>query len=57
VAELERARSRMSELADELASGTIARFDETEDPEACTFCAYARACAFKPPAQPERFGR
>jgi RecB family exonuclease len=57
IAELERARSRMSELADELASGTIARFDETADPAACTFCAYARACAFKPPAQPVRFGR
>jgi hypothetical protein len=57
VAELERARARMSELAGELASGKIARFDETDDPEACTFCAYARACAFKPPAQPERFGR
>jgi RecB family exonuclease len=57
VAELERARARMSELAGELASGAIARFDETEDPEACTFCAYARACAFKPPAEAERFGR
>jgi RecB family exonuclease len=57
VAELERARARMIELSDELASGTKERFETTDDPTACTFCAYATACARKPPAEPERFGR
>lgn len=57
VAELERARSRMRELCDQLASGTIRRFDETDDPSPCRYCAYATACALKPPAEGERFGR
>lgn len=57
IVELQRARSRMRELCEELASGTIARFDEADDPEACRYCAYATACAFKPPAEGERFGR
>ncbi|MEO6834937.1 MAG: PD-(D/E)XK nuclease family protein [Candidatus Tumulicola sp.] len=57
VADLERARARMIELSGELASGTAARFAVTEDPSACAYCAYAIACARKPAAEPERFGR
>jgi RecB family exonuclease len=56
VAELERARSRMVELSGELASGTIRRFEPTDDPAVCTYCAYATACAGKPPPEAERFG-
>lgn len=57
VAELERARVRMIELSGELASGTAERFSVTNDPAVCTYCAYATACARKPPAMPERFAR
>ena len=57
IAELERARARMIELSDELASGSVRRFAVAEDPAACTYCAYATACAHKPPAVPERFAR
>jgi len=55
--DLERARSRMVDLSSDLASGRARRFEVTDDPEACTFCAYARACARKPPAARERFAR
>ncbi|HTU83168.1 MAG TPA: PD-(D/E)XK nuclease family protein [Candidatus Acidoferrales bacterium] len=57
VSELERARTRMIELAGELSSGTVERFEVARDPDACTFCAYATACAHKPAPEPERFGR
>jgi RecB family exonuclease len=57
ISELERARARMIELSAELASGELARFAVTRDPAACTYCAYAIACAHKPPALPERFAR
>lgn len=57
IAELERARARMIDLSDELTSGSLRRFPVTEDPAACTYCAYATACAHKPPAAPERFAR
>lgn len=57
VADLERARVRMIELCDEIASGKLARFAVATDPSACTFCAYALACAHKPPPEPERFAR
>jgi RecB family exonuclease len=57
VADLERARARMIELGDEIASGRIERFNVTTDPAACTYCAYATACARKPPPEPERFAR
>ncbi len=56
VDELDRARARMIELSDELASGTIPHFSPTRDATACTYCAYAAACAFRPPAPPQRFG-
>ncbi len=55
--ELERARNRMIELSGELASGAIEHFAPTTDPASCTYCAYATACAYKPPAAPERFAR
>ena len=56
-ADLERARTRMIELSADLASGRERAFAVTSDPEACTFCAYAAACADRPPAPPERFAR
>lgn len=55
VRELQRSRSRMIELSDELASGTIQTFKPTQDPSACTFCAYAVACISKPPPEAQRF--
>jgi len=57
VADLERSRARMIELSTELASGTTSRFEVAADPAVCTYCAYATACAHKPAALPERFGR
>jgi RecB family exonuclease len=57
IADLERARGRMIELSGMLASATTVRFGETDDPAACTYCAYAGACARRPPALPERFAR
>jgi RecB family exonuclease len=56
IEELERSRARMIELSDELASGDIRHFKTAEDPAACTHCAYATACAGKPPAEAQRFG-
>lgn len=55
VRELQRSRSRMVELSAELASGTIQTFKPTQDPSACTFCAYAVACISKPPPEAQRF--
>ena len=57
VAELERARERMIALASRLASGTLADFPATDDPDACRYCAYAAACRERPLALEERFGR
>ncbi|HEY1655156.1 MAG TPA: PD-(D/E)XK nuclease family protein [Candidatus Tumulicola sp.] len=57
VSELERARARMIEISGELASGTVARFAVTKDAAACRYCAYAVACAGRPPELPERFAR
>lgn len=57
IADLERARGRMIELSGLLASATTVRFAETDDPAACTYCAYVNACARKPAAVPERFAR
>ncbi len=55
--ELERARTRMVELSAELSSGSVTHFAVADDPAACTYCAYATACAHKPAAAPERFAR
>lgn len=57
VAELERARSRMVEICAELTGGKLERFAVTRDPSACTYCAYRDACAERPHAERERFGR
>lgn len=57
VADLERARVRMIEISADLASGALTNFAVAEDPAACTYCAYATACAHRPPAAPERFAR
>ena len=56
LADLERSRERMIELSTLLASGEIRRFEPTENPTACTYCAYQTACADKPPAEAQRFG-
>jgi len=57
VGDLERAKQRMIELCDRLASGSLERFAPTTDPSACTYCAYAPACAGRPFGTPEKFGR
>jgi len=57
VDELERARERMIALASELASGSLAAFPATTDPDACRYCAYAGACRERPLALEERFAR
>ncbi|MGC1381709.1 MAG: PD-(D/E)XK nuclease family protein [Candidatus Baltobacteraceae bacterium] len=56
VDELERARGQMVALSEELARGERRRFEPTDDPSTCTYCAYATACAQKPPTDPQRFG-
>lgn len=57
ITELERSRARMIELSAELASGETRRFETTQDAAACTYCAYALACARKPPSDAQRFAR
>jgi RecB family exonuclease len=57
VADLERARTRMIEVCDRLTSGEMERFAVATDPDACTYCAYAFACAGKPAAPEQKFGR
>ena len=57
VAELERARGRMVEICTELTGGKLEHFAVTRDPSACTYCAYRDACADRPHAERERFGR
>jgi hypothetical protein len=57
IGELERARSKMVEIAAALADGPIERFPVTDDPAACTYCAYARACRERPARSEDRFGR
>jgi len=55
--ELERARTRMVEIAAALADGPIERFPVTDDPEACTYCSYRIACRERPTRSEDRFGR
>ena len=54
--ELERARARMVELANTLADGPLESFAVTDDPGACTYCAYVNACRDRPPPCEDRFG-
>jgi RecB family exonuclease len=55
--ELERARTRMVELAAALADGPLERFPVTEDPDMCRYCAYRNACRDRPLPREDRFGR
>ena len=57
IAELERARVRMVEICRDLTAGELSEFPVTNDPDACTYCAYLTACANRPHAERERFGR
>lgn len=57
VGELELARAKMIEICRDLTSGAVERFPVTNDPSACTYCAYAYACADRPHDERERFGR
>ena len=55
--ELERARTKMIEIAAHLADGPIDRFPPTDDPDACGYCAYKIACRARPMPREDRFGR
>lgn len=57
IGELERARTRMVEICRELTSGSLTAFPVTDDPAACTYCAYTAACPNRPYPVEERFGR
>ena len=57
VSDLERARTRMIDICRELTAGSIEHFAVTDDPSACTYCAYREACAERPHDERERFGR
>ena len=53
--ELERAKVRMVELARRLSDEPLERFGVTDDPEACTFCAYLQSCRARPLRRDARF--
>ena len=55
--ELERARAKMVELARRLSDEPLEAFAVTDDPDACTFCAYQNACRLRPLRREDRFGR
>jgi RecB family exonuclease len=55
--ELERARAKMIELARRLSDEPLESFAVTNDPDACTFCAYQNACRLRPLRREDRFGR
>jgi len=57
ILDLERARDRMVELADEIRSDRIAAFSASTDPESCAYCVYTLACRARPQPEPERFSR
>jgi RecB family exonuclease len=57
VADLERARERMIEIAGTLAVPTIAHYAVATDPDACRYCAYKDSCRERPLVAEERFGR
>jgi RecB family exonuclease len=57
IADLERARTRMVEICAELTSGELRTFPVSDDPSACTYCAYQVACIDRPHAEREKFGR
>ncbi len=47
----------MIAICRELTSGDTAQFRVTDDPGACTYCAYALSCSSRPYPIEERFGR
>ncbi len=55
--ELERARTRMGEMASVLTEQTLEHFAVTDDPDACVYCAYRAACRKRPHRQEDAFGR
>ncbi len=55
--ELVRARRRMVELAHVLADEDVTHFPATDDPDACTYCAYLNSCRARPLRREDRFGR
>jgi RecB family exonuclease len=55
--ELERARTKMIELAHLLADAPLESFAVARDPDACTYCAYRIACRRRPLRTDDRFGR
>jgi len=57
IGDLERARDEMGRIANLLASGTLADFPATTDPEACRYCAYRDACRERPLDAALRFAR
>jgi RecB family exonuclease len=57
IADLDRARDRMIELAGRLSTASIANYPATDDPAACRYCAYQDACRDRPAVVEERFGR
>ncbi|MGZ3497757.1 MAG: RecB family exonuclease [Vulcanimicrobiaceae bacterium] len=57
IAELERARARMIEICRELTAGELQAFAVTDNPDACTYCAYQTACIGRPAPAEEKFGR
>lgn len=57
IAELERARKKMVEVAALLAEGPLERFTVTGDAGACVYCAYQASCRERPARSEDRFGR
>ena len=57
IADLERARDRMVELATEIRSDRISHFAASTDPDSCAYCVYTLACRARPQPEPERFSR
>jgi len=55
--ELEASRRRMDALCTEIESGAKTFFEPAQDPSACAFCSYVRACTRRPADEPEKFGR
>jgi len=55
--ELERARSKMIDLARTLADDPIKHFKAANDPEACVWCSYQNACRDRPPRAAARFAK
>ncbi len=57
IADLERARAKMGELCRILSDGSLESFPATNDPSACTYCAYKLACNDRPATPEEKFAR